>query len=413
MLYNIRILGYFVIIVLVTVCLVSCDNTQITKDLSTLAPVSIDGKWGYIDTKGSLVIDTKYEFAQPFSCGLARVLSDSLWGFINSKGEYILYPDIKYGNSDPNDNYVGLDFFSFQDNRYCVFDGTTSNYFDTSGKIVLNIEGFGDPYSKEMAVFTEDGKQGYVDTTGNIVIPAIYDKCQSFEEYGLAVISDNGVFKIIDVKGNIIIDMTNFSKINIEEILLPMSITDPIVLNGSYEWLIWDEMPVSIVIDWKSNIIVDTERYALMGRYINGYTIAREGLDYCVIDTNGAKLGVMEFRDEYEAVNVKIFNVGDGLFAVNDNNTGKSYVTNTSLNIHGEGIEVYHPYSNYQYSNGMVPVQSLNSKWGYLNNKLIWEIEPTYDSALSFATTAGEISNILHQWGAFVQYRVDRWDKIR
>lgn len=56
-----------------------------------LAPVMKDKKWGYINTKGEVVIPFKYKDAEIFSeDGLAPVKVAKLWGFVNAKGELVI-----------------------------------------------------------------------------------------------------------------------------------------------------------------------------------------------------------------------------------------------------------------------------------------------------------------------------------
>jgi len=63
-----------------------------------LAPVSLHGKWGYIDVNGNLAIQPKFDYALPYSGGLARVniggpgSGDSKWGYIDETGEYVWEP---------------------------------------------------------------------------------------------------------------------------------------------------------------------------------------------------------------------------------------------------------------------------------------------------------------------------------
>jgi hypothetical protein len=41
--------------------------------LNGYAPVCIDKRWGYINTKGDFLVKPKFVYAFPFSCGLAKV----------------------------------------------------------------------------------------------------------------------------------------------------------------------------------------------------------------------------------------------------------------------------------------------------------------------------------------------------
>ena len=56
-----------------------------------LAPVSVGGKFGYIDGTGSMVIQPQFAIADPFSEGLAAVVGDNnLWGFIDKTGAVVV-----------------------------------------------------------------------------------------------------------------------------------------------------------------------------------------------------------------------------------------------------------------------------------------------------------------------------------
>jgi len=61
-----------------------------------MAPVQIDEKWGYIDKKGSLVIAPTFKSAAPFSDGLALVSENGVYGYIDHTGKYVVTPHFKY-----------------------------------------------------------------------------------------------------------------------------------------------------------------------------------------------------------------------------------------------------------------------------------------------------------------------------
>ena len=59
-----------------------------------MAPVMKDKKWGYINTKGEVVISLQYKDAEIFSeDGLAPVKVSKLWGFVNAKGDMVIADD--------------------------------------------------------------------------------------------------------------------------------------------------------------------------------------------------------------------------------------------------------------------------------------------------------------------------------
>ena len=56
------------------------------------AAVESNGKWGFVDTKGNMVIEPQYEAAHSFSYGFAAVKSNGKWGFIDTKGKMCIDP---------------------------------------------------------------------------------------------------------------------------------------------------------------------------------------------------------------------------------------------------------------------------------------------------------------------------------
>jgi hypothetical protein len=60
-----------------------------------LAPVKLNGKWGYIDMSNTLVIPFLYEDAQRFWEGLAKVQLKGQWGYIDANGKVVI--PFRYG----------------------------------------------------------------------------------------------------------------------------------------------------------------------------------------------------------------------------------------------------------------------------------------------------------------------------
>ncbi len=56
------------------------------------AAVCKDGKWGFVDAKGKLMIEYQYEDAQSFSHGFAAVCVDGKWGYIDEYNHQIVEP---------------------------------------------------------------------------------------------------------------------------------------------------------------------------------------------------------------------------------------------------------------------------------------------------------------------------------
>lgn len=176
-----------------------------------LYPVEVDGKWGYFDQNGKVVIDPIYFMALPFNTGgIAAVVDDSGWVYINSNGLNLLRPFIV-------DN--GPDYFVEGLARFIKNDRI--GVFDQSGKVVIQAQfNFIQPFSEGLAGFCNDcrqikegeyhriseGKWGYIDRRGNVVIAAKYDLIKPFLN-GKAEVKINKLRYHIDHKGQKIKDI--------------------------------------------------------------------------------------------------------------------------------------------------------------------------------------------------------------
>ena len=54
------------------------------------AAIKKNGKWGFVDINGKVVIEPKYENARSFSNGNAAIMENGKWGFINKKQSQIV-----------------------------------------------------------------------------------------------------------------------------------------------------------------------------------------------------------------------------------------------------------------------------------------------------------------------------------
>lgn len=122
--------------------LYSCGNDEpATVDPSTLTLVGFesDGKFGYKDTAGNIIIPAHYEFIYEFdTCLVTGVLDSNGWSIINKKGEIVFTP--------------------------MIFDNGP-DYFE---------EG--------VARFLENSKVGFFSSRGEKVIPAKYDFATPFKD---------------------------------------------------------------------------------------------------------------------------------------------------------------------------------------------------------------------------------------
>jgi len=182
-----------------------------------------DGTWQVRKDDGDALIDKDGKFIIPFESGYRHFYSfseglivawkDEKCGFIDKAGNVVV--PIKYYNAN-----------SFRDGVAYVLeinDGIRQEYFiDKTGTVVLNISElqyeYVEPYFSDGLCLVYNGKGfGFIDKTGTLVIPTIYDfpyepnpysfdPPDSFHD-GRAIAKKDGKFGIIDTKGNAVAEV--------------------------------------------------------------------------------------------------------------------------------------------------------------------------------------------------------------
>lgn len=157
--------------------------------------VSKDGKYGY--TNASLVIpdELPYEYASTFKGGVAAVQKGGKWALINAEEKPI---------TDFVFDEIVLDEFDTCMNGGVAFCKHNGKYYmvNAEGKKVSE-QGFDAAYpfvGKEPAAVCVDGKWGFVDTTGAMVIEPQYENAKSFN-LGLGAVCVEGKWGYISTSG--------------------------------------------------------------------------------------------------------------------------------------------------------------------------------------------------------------------
>lgn len=153
------------------------DDTLSRIDLF-LIPVISDGKIGFINKKGEMVISPRFEDVRDSFISedsLVRVkVSNGKWGVINSIGNFIIpfvYKQI---------NKAGQYLYEVQIEEY---NRSCGGLVDSNNQTIVPFGVYGNFYpvyegGKFVIVKTIDLKMGILNERGTLVIPAIYDAMQ-------------------------------------------------------------------------------------------------------------------------------------------------------------------------------------------------------------------------------------------
>jgi WG containing repeat len=158
-----------------------------------LAPFERDGRWGFLDSSGNIVIQPVFPWAEEFHEGLAHVQIngstlgiDGSWGFIDKSGGVVIPPSYKRMMSDSEGEesafHEGLAMVEIWDDNIPPRKG----FIDRSGKLAIPARfTYAYPFSEGLAAVTEsqdgDSGWGFIDKEGNWAIPPRFDWASSFQ----------------------------------------------------------------------------------------------------------------------------------------------------------------------------------------------------------------------------------------
>jgi hypothetical protein len=156
------------------------DNIfRIAHASEEMIPVELDKKWGYIDTTGAVIIPFEFYRAAPFYSGRAYVsVNGDHFGFIDVNGDilvpliYQYTPDNPY-NEERTNIFLNCSIYSV-DYGFAYVGVITERY---GWRTLINRW---DRFSGGYALVKKDGKYGFIDPKGNMVVPFEYDNATEF-----------------------------------------------------------------------------------------------------------------------------------------------------------------------------------------------------------------------------------------
>lgn len=162
-----------------------------------VAPLQVDGKYGYIDTQMN-ESHYDYEYAGSFENGIAPVKQDGKWFVINTQ----------FAPVGPNFDEILVDAYGFCA-PYGVYFGKSGNswgMYSTAGeKIADGFEEVRQFASTQPAAVKKDGKWCFISLSGEIVLETTYEDADSFS-LDYAPVQKGGIWGCINQDGEMIVD---------------------------------------------------------------------------------------------------------------------------------------------------------------------------------------------------------------
>ena len=221
-------------------------NTIISKGFDEIVEISEDAenvlftfkkdeKYGIMNEKGEKIIEAKYDYLKHAKEDIYIAKEDKKYGIINTNEEEKIqfeYTNIVYNKLA--DLFIADDEeynSSIIDNKYNIkLNGILSEINTEKGYLKIRIADQYKYYNFKIEEKSEEdinvnntlflrkqnGKYGFVDKNGKVVIDYIYDDAREQNKYGYAAVKKDGLWGAIDIKGKIAIE----PKYNLEKNLV-------------------------------------------------------------------------------------------------------------------------------------------------------------------------------------------------
>jgi hypothetical protein len=152
----------------------------------------IGDKVGFVSASGEVKIKPQFDEALPFSDGMAAVEIGDHWGFIGTSGKVVIPP--KFDGA-----------YYFREGVGNVQVGDTTVFIDKTGKeLARGYEYTHGLINDRRIPVGRNEKYGYLDLSGAIAIPLIYDDGRMFRD-GLAAVQRGTKWGYINRNGEVVI----------------------------------------------------------------------------------------------------------------------------------------------------------------------------------------------------------------
>ena len=171
-----------------------------------LAPAKKNGKWGFLDRKGNIIISHKFDNESYFyKCGLASAKVNGKWGFIDRLGNTVV-PIIHDGAQ-----YTKID------SLVCLRMGQKLAFFSCNGEQLTDFQYdaiIGGLHNQHNYTYFKngpclvsiEGKLGYIDENFEPILPfGKFEKYNAFDGSKRAIVKTSSKFGLIDQEGQFIL----------------------------------------------------------------------------------------------------------------------------------------------------------------------------------------------------------------
>lgn len=312
------------------------------------AEVKINGKWGFINKKGELIIKPQFYETHPFSNGLSQVAfgPNAKHGYIDTAGNFIIKPqydnasafadnkawvllDGKWGLINQNNEFVISPVYKEVKNIFERYNQWTPEY---TYNLITGIIDKPIYKNNHLVWVLLNEKWGLVNKNGKTLIPHIFSEVKDLSE-GFTWVKKDGIWGLIDTIGNYLIKPDE---------------RNPLIYASNVTFKSFSEFNQGLIryqtrdlygyLNTQLKVVIPAT-YNKAGDFKNGLTCVKQDDYWGVIDTNGKFIVPINYKE--------IIISDNDLFLAKDD--------------HGD--------------------------WGYLNLKNEWVVKPQFKNATPYAIT--------------------------
>jgi len=388
--------------------------------------------YGFVDTKGDVIIKFEFDDAKEFNDGLAAVKKrrSSAWGFIDKKGKFVVQPiydeafsfsekqavvrkDGKHAFITTSGNQINisnsyLNVFDLKEGKSIVtsLSGDTIKYgfIDATGKEILPpVFDFIDNFEENAAVFVQKGEAGMLSADGKVLIPARYDEIYRFDQSHY-LFQQNGLQGLVKIDGTQVLP-ARYSAIGLFHEGLSAVKQSGLwgFANTSGEIVIpcqFSEI-ISTFVNGKASIQKPDIWYLVQGNdtlKLPAYDEVLPFYGYCAAFRLGGLWGFLNQNGE-ESIEPKydelVFNKGSVVFARSTTEDG-SFIWSV-VDAHGREVQTEKYNEVVRFSDGFAAVRK-KDKWGFINHLGAEIISTQYDYVRNFSSGKAAVSKDSN-WG--------------
>ena len=189
---------------LLVAAIAASPPARVPKQDPGFFPIVQDGKWGFIDRTGKVIVPPRYERTGDVHEGLVQVWEDGASHFIDTHGQTVPMPPFDV-IGEFSEGVAPLNRGQRRDaNLGLLLEPGWWGYVDVAGRFVTPmVFTYADPFHDWFAAAKRGDESGFINHWGQWVFKADFDAAWGFQD-GFALLRSGDAKRYVDRQGNVL-----------------------------------------------------------------------------------------------------------------------------------------------------------------------------------------------------------------